>query len=948
MEFLKNLFEKFAENRLLPISLILCLLLFSLVRQLYGLQILDSASDTSTATYTNEKKIDVPSTRGNIYDRNGVLLATDELTYSVTIIDTGELETNEEKNEMIKHLVEILDAHKVKYNLPLFIKVTKNGEYKFTVEDNVLTRFKKDVYGIKSGEELNAEQENATAKDVFDYLNTDQSNLSPKFGVPETYEPDMAVKVLAIRYALYLKRYQKYMAATVATDLNEEAVAAINENSADLPGVKVEGVTHRVYHDSEYFAHIVGYTGQITSDEYSEFSENGQSQFYTYDDQIGRSGIEKEYESYLHGIKGTKTVSVDADYRITGEVDSKKSIAGSDVYLTIDSELQKACYKILEQRIAGILLSKITNSHDEGTKGTSAAGIMIPIYDVYAALINNNVIDTSLFKEKKASDLEKSIYSKYQSEKDAAFSKIKHGLDADIKSDTYLDEETKSYLSYIYSMLKEKDIILTKNINIEDETYVAFGNDEVSLSEFLQYALSKQWIDTTKLDNLDQQFYSTEELYEQLVDYILRELKDSSEFDKSVYNYMIQSEKISGKDVCLLLYEQGVLKDEDGTQSKLRSGTLSSYEFMRNMIRTLKITPDMLALKPCSGSIVVTDAKKGEVLALVTYPSYDNNKLANSIDSDYYSKLQSDSSYPMLNRPLQQKTAPGSTYKMVTAAAALDTEAISINQKIQDKLVFDKIPLNPKCWSSTSHGNIDIVDALQVSCNYFFYEVGYNMSLDSKDNYESTIGLKKLRKYATMFGFNTNSGIELHEADPNISDEDSVRSAIGQGTNSFTPSQIARYVTTLANKGDCFDLTIISKVMDSNGNLELQNEAKLHNKVDLDYSIWATIKQGMYKVVNGPNSSISKLFEKLKQKVAGKTGTAQESKKDPNHALFVSYAPYEDPEIAVTVVIPNGYTSSNAAEVARNVYKYYFAKDKSKINLDGDVTLPELDTTISD
>ena len=277
----------------------------------------------------------------------------------------------------------------------------------------------------------------------------------------------------------------------------------------------------------------------------------------------------------------------------------------------------------------------------------------------------------------------------------------------------------------------------------------------------------------------------------------------------------------------------------------------------------------------------------------------------------------------MINRPLQQRTAPGSTFKMITSVAGISEGVLGLHEKIATKVVFGKANLNPRCWSSRSHGSIDVTDAIQVSCNYFFYEVGYRLSLEN-GNYNSNKGLAALKKYASLFGLDSKSGIELAEYSPNISDKDSVRSAIGQGTHNYTPAQLARYVTTVANRGTCYDLTIIDKIKDTEDNIVLDNKANVHSNIEIKNSIWDAVQEGMYKVVNGPKSSIASMFKEVGVKVAGKTGTAQESKMKPNHALFVSFAPYENPELAAAVVIPNGYTSSNAAKLARNIYQYYF------------------------
>jgi penicillin-binding protein 2 len=235
---------------------------------------------------------------------------------------------------------------------------------------------------------------------------------------------------------------------------------------------------------------------------------------------------------------------------------------------------------------------------------------------------------------------------------------------------------------------------------------------------------------------------------------------------------------------------------------------------------------------------------------------------------------------------------------------------------------------------------VDVTEALEVSCNYFFYEVGWRLGLDSSGVNRDSIGLEKLKKYASLFGLNRKSGIEIEEAEPKISDEGSIRSAIGQGTHNYTPVQLARYLTAVATSGTLYDLTLVDKVVDKDGTVVLDNKAKSEKIKGVSDTTWNLVHEGMYKVANGSKSSVSSIFKDFPVKVAGKTGTAQESKSRANHALFLSYAPYEDPEITVAVVIPNGYASSNAVELARDIYSYYFDVDDKNELVNGDAILP--------
>ena len=270
-----------------------------------------------------------------------------------------------------------------------------------------------------------------------------------------------------------------------------------------------------------------------------------------------------------------------------------------------------------------------------------------------------------------------------------------------------------------------------------------------------------------------------------------------------------------------------------------------------------------------------------------------------------------------------QKTAPGSTFKMITAAAGLEEGIITPDTEIEDKIVFEKVQPSASCWSTKySHGSIDVRDALKESCNYFFYEVGFQLGFNSKGNYNSEYGIQRLRKYMSMFGLDRPSGVELEEADPMMSDMDPVLSSIGQARNSYTPSQIARYLTAVANKGDLYDLTILDKIANDKGEVLEEFSSEIIDHIEFKDSTWSAIHEGMYRVIG--NSSFYSVFDDLSVDVAGKSGTAQENALRPDHGLFVAFAPYDNPEITVTVVLPFGYGSGNSGSVAKNMFSYVF------------------------
>lgn len=940
---IRDWFINLITSRIFILFVVTIMLGSILIYRVFQLQIVNGAEYLDNFTLKIEKERSIKSTRGEIYDRNGELLAYNELAYSVMIEDVYEsgAEKNRQINETIYKLIHYIEGNGDKLVNDFDIIVDDNGEYAFTVQGTALKRFLADVYGIARIEKLDYRMETSTAEDVINYLagrkkfeigayeNPDDKD---SFVVGKGYTKEEVVKMVTVRYNMSLNSFQKYIATTVATEVSDETVAVVMENENELLGVSIAEDTIRKYVDSKYFSHVIGYTGKISTDEYNELSKQDDS--YSQNDIIGKAGIEQYMEMQLQGKKGSETVFVDNLGKVIEISNRKEPVAGNDLYLTIDKELQKAVYNILEQKIAGILVSKIQNVKEfNAAENTSASNIIIPIYDVYFALINNNVIDISHFAKKNAKETEKAVQASFEARQNHVFETLRSQLTQSPFAYKDLSTEYQLYSLAIISALTDNDILKASEIDKDDETYLAWKNETISLKEYLTYCISQNWIDVSALE-LKSQYSDSDTVYEALLEYLEKTLRDSTSFSKKIYKYMIKDDLLTGRQICMLLFEQQIIDGTDEQRQGVTNGSISPYRFMIDRITDLSITPSQLALDPCSGSCVVTDTATGEVLALVTYPSYDNNRLANTIDSDYYKSLQEDLSNPQWDYALQQTSAPGSTFKMVSAAAGLESGVINLGEKIDCEGIWETItPQSPKCWIYPSkHGELDVVGAIENSCNSFFYETGYRLG-KSLGNYESDEGLKKLSEYADMFGLSEKSGIELNEKEPHVSDSDAIRSAIGQGTHDYTTAGLARYVTTVANGGTCYNLSVLDKLTDPNGNLITDYSPSVRNHVVLAQSTWNAIHSGMRKVIEG-----KKYYEGLPVQVAGKTGTAQEIKSRPNHALFVCYAPYEAPEIAIATRIAYGYASDYAAQMTQDVIKYYFGLEETDKIITGSAT----------
>ncbi len=940
---IKKLCREIATNRLVLVGVVVLFLFCLLVYRLFVLQIVQGEEHLESFNYKVERTIETSGSRGNIYDCNGKLIAYNQLAYSVTLESTDEtaelarergraegrdVSENEIRNEVIYRLIQLLEANgdEIQYNLPL--EINGKGKLVFTETGSSLRRFKMDIYGIVNLDDLTGEEKeqaekwlNSSPEEVYEYLRmgTDgPTGTGLMFEIADSYSMEDTLKIMSVRYDQYMNRYSQTTPITVATNISEQSIAAISEQEDSFPGVEIKTDSLRKYNDAKYIAGIVGYTGVISEDELTEYNSAGGD--YEANDVVGKTGIEKTMEATLQGTKGKQKVLVDNLGKIIQEVSSTEAKAGNNVYLTIDIDLQKYAYNILERRLAGIVLAHLTTADDGGDSN------MIPIKDVYFALIDNNIIDITKLNRKKAEQNEKEVYQIYVRKQDSVMKMLWEELSDGNTSREELSEERKEYMDYIYDMLVDSEIVSSSLVDENDDVYKDWEEGSISPKEFLQYAVNSGWVDISALD-IASDYYSSDEIYAELIDYIVDTLKNDEAFDKILYKYMIKSEELSGKRVCMLLFDQGVLdKEKDEDYEALRSDQMSAYNFMYEKIRNIEITPAQLALDPCSGSVVITDPETGQVRAMVSYPSYDNNRLANGIDSDYYASLNSDKSSPMLNRATQTRTAPGSTFKPVSATAALEEGIVDAGSYVRCTGIFEEITPSPRCWIYPSaHGQLNVSGAIAQSCNCFFYQMGYNLGTEH-GSYSSETGLKKLEKYAKYYGLDRKSGVEITEYEPHISDEDAVRSAIGQGTHSYTPVQLSRYVTSLVNEDNLVGLSLIEKTTDTDGNDLTTFEKKVEDKLDVSDETFNLIRQGMINVVSGPNSTIRSLYDKQGLKVAGKTGTAQENTERPNHALFISYAPYDNPEITMTVVMPNGYTSVNAAAVARDIYKYYFNK----------------------
>ena len=357
------------------------------------------------------------------------------------------------------------------------------------------------------------------------------------------------------------------------------------------------------------------------------------------------------------------------------------------------------------------------------------------------------------------------------------------------------------------------------------------------------------------------------------------------------------------------------------------------------------------------GAVVVMNVNTGEVLASASYPTYNPEWFIGTLETDKWNYMNDSKTHPLLNKTIQAAYEPGSIFKMITAIAGLETGVITPKEQMYDTGIYKKYGEEWKCWYYTDyhrgHGYVNVTQALQHSCNYFFYETGDRAGIDA------------IARYALHFGLGKKTGIELpSELSGTVASKenkkqwnpgDTLNAAIGQGDNNYTPMQIARYLSAIANGGTVVKPTLIKTIIKPDGTevpreeienytnekLGIQNE---DDGITINPETINIAKEGMRMATSEAGGTAYSIFRNFKVEVAGKTGSAEagkdENNKDIVHAWFVCFAPYENPEIAVVAMIENGGHGNYAAEIARDVLNQYFGSNETTVINESSTAVP--------
>ena len=927
---MKPILERLAyifKHRIIIIAVAFAVLFSILVVHLFRIQIIHGSEYKADLSTSMERDMSTPAARGRIFDRNGNLLAYDELTYAVNISDSGLYSDKNEKNATINDTVlktlSILKEYNVSYSNDFNLGYEKGRGYYYKVEGDQLTAFIRDCLGVASVDELTQEQKELTAPELAAIMKENyQIN-------DEGVSDEDIIELMYLRVNMTANSYSRYRSFTIANEISEDAMAAILEESGKLVGVTVDENYVRRYNDAKYFAGIMGYTGHISSAQLEQLKQKDDS--YEASDFVGKGGVEEALESVLAGTKGQKRVSLDTVGHITNVLSSTDSKAGNDVYLTIDSDLQKKLYDIIENKLTDIIIEHLRT---EGEKFTyKEGGVLDQIYimmpEVYQALLKNNIISLSSLQNP-TSDLEKQINEIYAPRLNEVVQWLLNEMSGEGTIYEELSDSQKEYVWRAYEALITKGIIRTDLVDQNDDLVEEWNSGgKVKFKDLLNHMIAKGWLDITSFSK--EQYNDMNDIYDALVVYTGDMVRSDRTFSLYVYKFLIEDKSINGVLMCRLLYDQGYLKKEGELYELLSSGSISGQEFIATALRSKVLTPGELGVHPSSGGGIITDPYTGQLLAMVSYPGYDNNRITGDMDTRYFNTLQYNASSPMLNWATQAQCAPGSIFKLCTSIAALDTGVADSESDVYCTGVYTDVSPSPKCWVfPDGHGTEVMSTAIRDSCNVFFYTMGNRLASSRDGVYDSDYGTEVLADYAKRLGLATDSGIEVAQAEPHVSDTNAIASAIGQGTASFSCVNISRYVSTIVTNGKCYNSNLILKTTDNDGNILTESKPVIASTMDdVDEEHWATVKYGMLLATDTYDALQNDPYG-----IACKTGTSQPSLYEPDNATYVSYAPYDDPEITLSIEVPFGYNSIYNTEMAAVFYKYYFDEYKNKNDTD--------------
>lgn len=915
MDTFKERLSELMKNRLFVLLVIVAAIFAVLVCRLFYMQIVNGEEASAGITSSVTREVSMPAARGNIYDRYGRPLAVNEAAFSIEIDDSIAVDY-EDKNEQVVKLYEKMkeNGYTVTDNLP----ISRDTEPKFTISGDELEEWKTDIG-------LDKKQMRYDAVRTLEYL-------YDSYGLDGTVDENKKREIVSLGINISDKNI---MIMNLIMTIESNGGEIVDE----LPVSEDRPYTFIIENEKE----IQRWKKDVSMDGEELDNTAEESMEYLIDlfgipqnmsPAMQRKLAAVRYSLYLQRFKKYQPVTVarEINDKIIAEV--KENL---DIFPGVSVETE-SMRKYEEGDKFSNILGYIRQISDEELKEYEQYG-----YDS-GDIVGKTGIEKVMELELNGKDGKMLVevdnmgrkISTLETEAPVSGNDVFLTIDKDLQIAAY---------NYLEDALAEA-IITRLTSELEKDV-------PVTLKQLFTSMIESGSISVSSIMKAEEGYQLT------LKNLILSYNKDIDISDseqktaaKQVLTKAVEDGTLSYTTMIFVMLEQGIITADDNYRSRIVSGELSPLEIIIDKLRTGDLTPAETNLNPCSGSVVVSDVNSGKTLALVTYPSYDNNELVNTFNNEYYNKLLEDPSTPLVNRPLMQKKAPGSTLKMVTAVAALETGIITPEQTIKDEGLFTKAGTPyARCMiyslNGSTHGYVNVSHALEVSCNYFFYDVSYMLGGETDDP-TSLKGITILDEYYDAFGLNSPTGMEIGEnppsmASPSYKEEimkwqnpeatpsqtrwtsgDTIRAAIGQSVNSFSAASMNKYIATLANGGTRYKMHLIDKVKSSDGSVTQQTEEVVENIMEIDRANLDAVYEGMRLVTQGSKGTLRNVFKDFPIDVAAKSGTAEENKNNSSHSWFVGFAPYDNPQIAVTVMIPFGDVSgSPAAVTARNIIGEY-------------------------
>lgn len=932
--------QEFSRNRIFMLLCCIIILFTILIFRLFLLQIIHGEEYEQKLTTSVLRQVNLPASRGAIYDRYGRPLAINHVAYSIQIDDSITLDLSGYKEKLVMDFVTYMKQK----NIPLgdVLPISKTQPYTFQFKTPKEEQDWKEKHGIPKN------MMDASAEEILNYF-------EKELYIPSSFSEEEKRSIISF-YTSVSDRNLMVLSLLKILEQNNETLVD------DLPITQQQPYSF-LFDDNKGKELSWKSTVQMTSEKTQNYDAT-QTVDYLQDYfdipkelpiDIVRKAIGIRYAMYLQRYYRYQpvTISLDVSTKTLANVEEMNDVFPCIIVGT--NSLRDYPMGKYFAHIVGYTRKMTDNNYkiykddvdEEGNKIYSMNDVVgqSGIESIYERELNGKdgemVVEVDSMGRRMNTIESKNPVS---------------GQDVFLTLDARLQ---KSSYDILESTLRD---IIKRKLNgggttLQELFSRMLADNSISIDKICNSVEGEQYVLYQKIVALDPTF----ELRELTEEEKAQGKVNPRDFALQTLTSAVDRGEITHRQMILVLIEQGKISADEQYLSNIQNGVISPLQVINDKLDSGELTPGDTNLDPCTGSVVISRVDSGEVLSSVTYPSYDTNEFSNNFNNSYYIDLiHRASTTPLVNRPMSERKAPGSTFKMIPAIAALETGVIAPNSTITDLGYFKKAGKPyPKCWifgsSGGTHKTINVAHALEVSCNYFFYELAYRMGNVAEGTTQQ--GIATLNEYMAAFGLNDYTGVEIGESAPMMatptakersirtinpkatdsqvqwSDADSIRTYIGQSVNNYAPIHMTKYIATLANGGTRYKMHMVSKLMNADGTTAQKVEEQVENVLELQQQNLDIVYQGMLLVTSGQRGTLRAIFRDFPIQVAAKSGTAEEDKSRSSHSWFVCFAPYDDPQIAITVLLPYGEISgSPAAVIAREIIRDYMGLNYEPTN----------------